>query len=686
MRTLSEPQLWYGVDRQSPQARELRAGPVMALLDGIDLRYVRLGSLEVVRRIYVAVRDQNWNTIPAQHRITRLDQAQESFEVEFEVEHQAHDLDFDWHGRIVGFPDGKIRYEMDGVAKTDFRYNRIGLCILHPFRESAGRPYHAQTPQGEVSGNLPELIGQQRFEHGYYVPLFPAFSSLTIDLADIVGAGVERRGGSGVDEERGSLPPPSVGELASARAHFNFEGDFFEMEDQRNWTDASFKTYCTPLSLGFPHQARAGSRIAQSFTVWVEGTPMEKGQEELRLSPGQSTGQRLPTIGFGMASHGASLTTREIERLRRLQPDHLRVDLHLTTEYQAALERAIATCQALNCALEAAVFLTEETSGELDRLASLLKNRVRVARFLIFQEGAQTAHPSETTAPALVALARQHLQPVASQSAFTGGTDMYFCELNRTRPQVEAMDGISYTIIPQSHAFDERSLAETLEAQAETVKSAQAFSAGRPIIVSPITLKRRYNPHATVAETEKAPHELPDAVDPRQMSLFGAAWTAGSIKYLAESGAASLTYYETTGWQGLIERETGSPLPELFPSAPGMVFPLYHVFADVAEWKDGTIVECSSNRPLTAAALAVESAGSLHLLAMNLTGAYQRVMISPLGAGQAWMRNLDASTAYKAMFEPESFRQKRKQVEIRGGELALDMAPYSTIRIDVLNA
>ena len=92
-----------------------------------------------------------------------------------------------------------------------------------------------------------------------------------------------------------------------------------------------------------------------------------------------------------------------------------------------------------------------------------------------------------------------------------------------------------------------------------------------------------------------------------------------------------------------------------------MVFPLYHVLADVAEWKEGTIVECSSNRPLTAAALAVESAGSLHLLTMNLTGAYQRVVISPLGAEQVWMRNLDTSTAYEAMFEPESFRQKKQE-------------------------
>ncbi len=625
MRTLSEYQLWYGVDRQPAEMRELRAGGVTALLDGIDLRYVRIGSLETVRRIYVAVRDQNWNTIPGQQRITRLEQGQDRFEVEFEVEHQAHDLDYAWHGRIVGSPDGQIRYEMDGVAKSDFHFNRIGLCILHPFRESAGQPCHARTPQGEAA-----------------------------------------------DGER---------------VRFDFEGDLFEMEDQRNWTDASFKTYCTPLSLGFPRQARMGTRIAQNVTISVEGTPVERrreeGDEEVRLTPGQMTGHHLPAIGFGMASDGASLSTRELELLQRLRPDHLRVDIHLVREYAAALERAIENCQALNCSMEVAVFVTGESAGELDRLASLLQGRARIVRFLVFQEGAQTAHPSETTVPGLVGLARRHLQQVAPKAAFVGGTDMYFCELNRTRPQVEAMDGVVYTIIPQAHAFDERSLAETLEAQAETVKSARAFAGGRPIIVSPITLKRRYNPHATVAEAERAPDELPDSVDPRQMSLFGAAWTAVSIKYLAESDAASLTYYETVGWQGLMERETGSPLPELFPSAPGMIFPLYHVFADVAEWRDGSILECRSNRPLAVTALAVESEGTLHLLAANLTGTQQRVVIGPLASRQVRVRSLDAGTAQKAMFEPESFRRDNEQVEIEGGELVLDMAPYATVRIDV---
>lgn len=654
MHTLSERQLWYGVDKQPSETRELRAGPVTALLDGIDLRYVRIGSLEVVRRIYMAVRDQNWNTIPGQSRITRVDLERDRFEIRFEVEHQSHGLDFAWQGRINGARDGVISYEMNGVPKSDFRYNRIGLCILHPFRETRGRHYRAQTPAGEVNGDLPELIGPQRFEHGYYVPLFPACSSLTIDLTE------------------------------SERVHFNFEGDLFEMEDQRNWTDASFKTYCTPLSLGFPHQARKGVGIMQRVTVRVEGEHKTAEHEigDLRLSIGLPANQHLPAIGFGMASDEVSLTVRELDLLHALKPDHLRVDIHLASDYVETLERALGTCQVLGCNLEVALFITGESESELARLASLLQGQVGVERFLVFQEGAQTTTATETTAPELVALARRSLSQAAPQAAFVGGTDMYFCELNRTRPRVEAMDGISYTIIPQAHAFDERSLAETLEAQGETVKSARAFAGDRPVIVSPITLKRRYNPHATEAEAERAPGELPDAVDPRQMSLFGAAWTAGSIKYLAESGAVSLTYYETAGWRGLMERETGSELPEHFPSAPEMVFPLYHVFADVAEWKNGSLVECASNRPLDVIALAVASESTLHMLVANLTGANQRVIIGPLGADQVSARSLDASTAAQAMFEPERFRQNWRQIELLNRELVLDMAPYATVRID----
>ena len=109
---------------------------------------------------------------------------------------------------------------------------------------------------------------------------------------------------------------------------------------------------------------------------------------------------------------------------------------------------------------------------------------------------------------------------------------------------------------------------ETLEAQAVTVESARQFAGGLPIAVTPVTLLARFNPNATGPEPEPAPGELPAQVDVRQMSLFGANWTLGSIKYLSESGASSVTYYETTGWRGVMETTSGSPLPREIPLSP----------------------------------------------------------------------------------------------------------------------
>ena len=112
---------------------------------------------------------------------------------------------------------------------SNFRYNRIGFCILHPPATTAGRPYRGLARTGAIRGTLPKFIGPQRFENGTYIPLFPAVRQLALDLA------------------------------GGATIRLDFEGDWFEMEDQRNWTDHSFKTYCTPLALPFPRTAQRGS-------------------------------------------------------------------------------------------------------------------------------------------------------------------------------------------------------------------------------------------------------------------------------------------------------------------------------------------------------------------------------------------------------------------------------------------
>ena len=49
------------------------------------------------------------------------------------------------------------------------------------------------------------------------------------------------------------------------------EGDTFETEDHRNWTDASYKTYCTPLGKPFPAEVKKGTRIRQAVTLTLSG-------------------------------------------------------------------------------------------------------------------------------------------------------------------------------------------------------------------------------------------------------------------------------------------------------------------------------------------------------------------------------------------------------------------------------
>jgi hypothetical protein len=630
--------VWHGVDAPPQKLRAVRAGPLTAVVDGFDLRYVSAGGIEIVRRIYAAVRDRYWNTIPGHTLAYDVEDRDDSFTVRFTVCHRSRDVDFTWDGGIEGSAEGAIELWLDGAADDDMLFNRIGFCILHPYRQTRGRPYRAHTPEGDISGEFPRLIGAQRFENGIYLPLFPSFDRLDIDLE------------------------------AGGTVCFEFEGDLWEDEDQRNWTDASFKTYCTPIKLGFPHELPAGGRITQRVRVSLAGVMQGAAETPASaLRVGRPLGRRLPRLGLGSASDGAPLSERELDLVRALGLDHLRVDVHPTVAgWEEGLRRGRSEAERLGWGLELALFLQD--AEPLPHVAQILAG-ARVDRVLVLVEGAQTATPDETTPASFVDSGRNGLAATLPGALFAGGTDLYFTELNRTRPDAERMDAVFYSIIPQVHAFDDLSLIETLEAQAETVESARSLAAGKPVVVSPVTLRRRFNPHATGDEAEPEPGQLPDTVDARQPSLLGAAWTLGSIKYLAEAGVASATYFETAGWRGVVEREAGAPLPEAFASSPGQAFPLYRVLACMGEWKDAKLLECSSSQPLRVVGLSVARDGGGALLAANLQADPVMTRFEGL-TGRMTLRRLNDATA-PDWSEPQLLEDP-----------SLELGPYEIIRID----
>jgi hypothetical protein len=645
---ISEYEWWYGRDEPPMEPQPLRAGPVTAMLVGRDLRNVRYGGIEVAQRIYMALRDRNWDTIPGEVSDVVVEQGDDAFAVRFTVTHRQGDLDLIWQGEVVGTPEGVISYAMDATAGVDMTYKLIGLNVHHGMGEYAGRPCRGVTPDGPIVDAFSVDVAPQLVADETEVPIFPPVERLTVDLTDEV------------------------------TVRFDFEGDTFEFEDQRNWTDASFKSQSYPPRRGGFNTIRHGEHVWQKVTITPSGPPPpardESGQVHITL--GSRIDKPLPPLGFGVSSDDRGLSQEEAKLLAALLPDHVRVDLRLgDPACAAALAKAIETADALSCGLELALHLDDDADHQLQELSARLDG-IRVDRVLVF-------HASElATDPRWVALARDRMRGVAPDALFAGGTNANFCELNRFRPAGTPEDGIVYSINPQIHAFDELSLTENIAGQAETVQTARAYGGGRPVVVSPVTLKQRFNAVATSAASEPAPGELPPQVDPRQMSLFAAGWTVGSLRSLLESEVDAATYYETTGWRGVIQGDAEPASPERFPARAGMVFPMYHVFADLAGWKGGRVVRGQSSDPLALETLALENDGTLHLLLANLTPRPRTVRMDALAGREATLRRLNAETAEEAATDSERFRSRGESL-LLGETPTLTLAPFEVARLDV---
>ena len=73
-----------------------------------------------------------------------------------------------------------------------------------------------------------------------------------------------------------------------------------------------------------------------------------------------------------------------------------------------------------------------------------------------------------------------------------------------------------------------------------------------PIYAGPVTLQTRFGSWPRERFDQQA---LPLQVDLRQRALLAAAWTLGSVRELTLENVALVTYFETIGWRGLLERQ-----------------------------------------------------------------------------------------------------------------------------------
>ncbi|WP_017996053.1 D-apionate lactonase [Rhizobium leguminosarum] len=578
---------------ETPPVR-LRAGKLEADLVNGNLRTIRYGGTEVLRAISYLVRDRDWGTYSPEIADLRIEQSDDRFEVAYLARCEGPDdtkLIIDVH--ITGNAD-RLAFEAEAIAATGFETNRCGFCILHPIVGVAGSPATVEHVDGQiVVTQFPDVIEPwQPFK----------------DMRAITHA-----------------------VMPDVQAECRMEGDTFEMEDQRNWSDASYKTYVRPLALPWPYQIAANQPVRQKTSLVIRNIggstrhpPAAASGGAIQLELGARTGT-MPDIGVIVTPEEADATLSAKSVLSEIAPQELLfhfdpgaghgVDALTQFAMLAAAHRGRST-------LEIALPCTSSPSSELAEIA----HQMRLAEFrpdaiMISPSVDRQSTPPGSKWPECPPLDEVY---TAARAAFPGiriggGMLSYFTELNRKRVPDGQLDFVSHCTNPIVHAADDLSVMQTLEALPFITRSVRAIYGDRPYRIGPSTIPMRQNPYGSRTMDNPSGARVPMANrDPRHNGRFAEAFALGYAIRVLDADLECLTLSALSGPFGLI----AGPAE---PTEQGGRRPLFNTVRTLSRLAGASWQACVSSSPSEVLSFVTRDAAGARLHVVNLTGEERKV-------------------------------------------------------------
>ena len=282
------------------------------------------------------------------------------------------------------------------------------------------------------------------------------------------------------------------------------EGDAFEMEDQRNWLDASYKTYVRPLALPWPYPIRQGERFTQKVTLAIAGSlpaVAAGGDAPVTVTVGEPTGSTMPAVGLAVPAEQVRAALEQVELLRTAGPAFLMAEFDARKGHDAGLVQdygELAAKLGAELVLEVVLPCLDEAGVPTDD-PDVLQRDLRYVQGQVERVGVRPARVAVSPACDLKCTLPGGVWPkapdwaalvAAARAAFPGvpiggGMFSYFTELNRKRPPAGLFDFVGHSICPLVHAGDDLSLTEGLEALPHILASTRAFAGDTPYWLLP---------------------------------------------------------------------------------------------------------------------------------------------------------------------------------------------------------
>lgn len=553
-------------------------GPFSLLYEEGFVRYIKYGPFEIVRMIYFALRDPNWTTA----EIIRSDENISTTEKGFGISYTATNIYggrkvFQWDVKISGDESGEIVFAVDGKALEMFNRNRAGICVLHPIRETINKVVRVTRPDGsDYESKFPETINPHQ-----------PFLDIT--------------------RMKWQLE-------AKASAELTFEGDIFETEDQRNWSDTSFKTYSTPLTIPFPVMLKPGDKVSQKARLKIFDAEVlpSASPRHVEVTIHEDLSNPFPKIGALFPGRDLSFH-KDIGLLADLGLDYVHVEINFNCDsWKEQLADGLAETESVSAMAFVQLIFGSDPEKEWNQFVKQLsKEEVKRITKLAFSP-LDRKGDVDTILRAVLSKARAAF-PHASIGA---GVRSYFTELNRNRFDYSGIDFVVYPVIPTAHAKDSLTVIENLPAQGYAVRSAGTFAVGKKVHVGPVSLRARFNPDA-ISESKADENVLPIRYDIRHSTALAAGWALGSIKYLAEAGAEAITLFETHGIAGYFMGDDDWRHKEFHTDLK--MFPVYDALLALRKLKPSKIIKSVSSQPLVCSTLVLEGDNGRYLVLVNHT-------------------------------------------------------------------
>lgn len=491
----------WGEEPDEARAAAFGAGPWTAVLTPYGVEQVEYQGLPVSPRIFFSVRDERW---------------------------RSPEILLDWKsdgtraptptavlsGRVAGQPiavrgrvsvsDDALRIAFALEVESDVEVARAGPCVL--FEPPPPGAVITTDRQSDGVCTVSEVIAPR--------PVVSAFTHLVIPVRDALLA-VELTGAS------------------------------YEMEDQRNWGDATLKVYCPPLDVARPLRLGPGTPRDFTLTFRIERasaqcTPrLHRPSTQVKSDDVVLGARVVQRPSLGLTHPGGPLDDATLSQIATVAPAflHLLVDLS-APNWADTLRFDLAVAASLSAPAVLTVECSDE--GALAALADQCAGAVDVA--FVFR-------PHEATTAEVLA---EHARTAFAGSGIRvgGGSRGHYASINVAGKVPDAVEVVAIPIAGAAHDDDRRSLTTGPTSFPALVASARRLAPGREIYLGPVGLAPTFDSWSP--PTVAAPvREAWDWGHRRHATSFGAAWAIAAYAALAPLGVERICIAGTVGARGL---------------------------------------------------------------------------------------------------------------------------------------